>query len=141
MKKYFLILLFLTSCISTKITELKYNEVFGSGYEHLEGKIFSIKCSSSDYNVETIKNKCLENISKFVYDKSYFYFSILKSDLNTNKDIIGFGNNGYSYVTTITENIINYTFIILKDSEISKHNNFYRVADYYNIIKNADNKQ
>ena len=82
MKKLLLIyLLLISGCASYspsvgfEIETLKTNEILGAGYEHLDGKLFSIFCGGNGYaSYDFVKTSCLKNTAKFVHDNGYKYF-------------------------------------------------------------------
>lgn len=65
----------MTGYSSFTLERLKPNEILGAGYEHLDGKLFSIFCAGDEFSsYDDVKKSCLKNTAKFVHDNDYAYF-------------------------------------------------------------------
>ncbi|MDR2685757.1 MAG: hypothetical protein LBB23_03240 [Rickettsiales bacterium] len=114
------------------VEELKTNEILGAGFEHLDGKLFSIFCGGNGYaNYTFVKDSCMRNTAKFVNGTGYEYFSMLSKDGNTSKSQSGYVSNGVYIPTEITKHSQYYTILLINENEKKKFNNFYKVSDYY----------
>ena len=109
---YIFIVFSIVSCVSVDINSVKYNEL-GIEYEHLDGKIFSAECSSSDWGYKTVKTKCIKEISKFVFKHNYKYFSVITSDANSASSSYGSCSNSNCYFGTTDSIYIECIFIFL----------------------------
>lgn len=126
----FIFLLF--GCISMEIREVKYNELSVKKYKQFDGRIFSINCSSSDYDMGSVKEKCIKEIASKVLESNYLYFIIITANQDRLQSNYIHGNSKSISGGTITENTINYTFILLKEDEIENYDNYYKALDYIN---------
>lgn len=129
-----LFLFFIASCasIDTNITPLKYNEILGVGYEHYDGKLFQISCQgNSDASEDYVKQECLKEASQFVYTKGFQYFSILSQDGNVQTHTGGVLIGNVVYPTSSKYHNKNIVITVLKEDELGKFKNFYKVSDYF----------
>lgn len=130
----FNILILIASCasIDTNITSLKYNEILGVGYEHYDGKLFQISCQgNSEASEDYVKQECLKEASQFVHTKGFQYFSILSQDGNVLTQTGGVLIGNVIYPTSSKYHNKNIIITVLKEDELGKFKNFYKVSDYY----------
>lgn len=136
MKKIILNLIFLlagcaTASVGFKVDPIKTNELLGAGYEHLDGKIFSIFCGGNGYaDYDFVKNSCLQNTATFVHNHGYDYFTMLAKDADTSQTQSGYVSNGVYIPTTITKHSQYYIILLIDKDMIKKFNNYYKVSDY-----------
>lgn len=133
--------MFVSACgasVGFNIQELKYNETLGAGYEHFDGKLFSIFCGgNSSAEWSEVNNKCMHEMSKFVYSKGYEYFSVIDRKSNTSRTLSSINGNIY----TIKKHGIYYYFVLLEEGEKLTAKNFYKVTDYYTPSSDDISKQ
>ena len=121
-----------TPSVGFDVKEIKTNEFLGAGYEHLEGKIFSIFCGGNGYaNYEYVQASCMRNTAAFVDGKGYKYFTMLSKNGDTDKTPSGYVSNGVYVPTTIIKHSQSYIIFLLEQNQIKKANNYYKVSDYY----------
>jgi|GEM_PF-1931796 len=114
------------------VERLKTNEVLGAGYEKLDGKLYRIFCGGNGYADYTfVKNSCMHDTAKFVYEHGYNYFSMLTNTGDTDKTTSGYVSNGVFIPYEIVKHSQYYTILFLTQEETKKASNFYKVADYY----------
>ena len=128
MKKitYLIFLSILSACshVGFNVEQIKTNELLGAGYEHLDGKIFSIFCGGNGYtSYDTVKDSCLHNTALFVENKGYEYFTMLSQDGDMDKTY-------NSSIGTITKYSQSYNIILIDKDQLKKVPNYYKVSDY-----------
>ena len=139
MKKLFLIcLLFMTGCASYSpsasfdVEKLKTNEILGAGYEHLDGKLFSVFCGGNGYaSYDFVKTSCMRKTAQFVHDNGYQYFFMVSKDGDTSKYNTGYILDGMYIPYEVTKHSQSYVILLITEEEKTKYSNFYRVSDYY----------
>ena len=119
---------FLCSCVSVKITEIKPHERYGAGHEHLEGRLYQIDCSGDDMvSKHALRNRCLHDISKLAHGKQFEYFVILSGDVTTISYVGVVNGMPITSQAFQKEKVV----LLIQDDEITRFNNFYRVSDYF----------
>ena len=117
---------------SFEATPLKTNEILGAGYEHLDGKLFSVFCGGNGYaDYNFVKESCMSDTAGLVHNKGYEYFSMLAKDGDTSKIQSGYVSDGVFIPTEIIKHSQYYTILLINKDEINKFKNFYKVSDYY----------
>ncbi len=137
MKKLILLyVLFLFGCATPhagfEVEKLKTNEILGSGYEELDGKLYQIFCGGNGYaSYSFVKDNCMRNTAKFVSDNGYQYFSMLANTGDTEKSTGGYISNNVFIPYEIVKHAQYYTILFLTKEETKIASNFYKVSDYY----------
>jgi len=143
MKRLICILsLILSGCVSINIEKANYNEYLGSNGKIYENKIFEASCK---YDYSNFHKKCLTKIAKFVKEHGYEYFTMIyqNKDTNTTTGVMpihsgsyNYRNNAYTSTTSYvpyssTEEVREYVFVLMNESDIENTDNYYKVSNYY----------
>lgn len=129
-------MLFLCGCATPhtgfEVEQLRTNEILGTGYEKLDGKLYRIFCGGNGYaSYQFVKDNCMQNTAKFVNDNGYQYFSMLANTGDTEKSTGGYVSNGVFVPYEIVKHAQYYTIMFLTKNETKTASNFYKVSDYY----------
>ena len=147
MKKLFIVcVLFLYGCAtphaSFEVEQLKTNEILGAGYEKLDGKLYHIFCGGNGYaSYSFVKDHCMYNTAKFVYENGYNYFSMLTQTGDTDKSTGGYYSNGVYIPYDVVKHSQYYSILFLTKAETKKASNFYKVSDYYTPEETSSESQ
>lgn len=153
---YFGVCLILGGCasVSTKVTELRYDEVGLS--KEMKGRIFSINCNSTA-DKEKVKKECMKEMANVAARHGYDYFSIAKEVHKTENEVrpyqtqqaipVGFMNGHMvtHYVPkteyqTVTVNKSDYNFTLENKSDLSRVKSYHKTADYCDKCEKCDEK-
>jgi len=153
----FAVFTFLSACsrFSHEIKLIRPNEIGAD--ENFTNRVFTIFCRENDDFVELfgsvglleVDEKCKEFTSKFAFEKGYLYFSVLDkgdgsitsvksymTDIPVTTTSIGGYKTSTTYIPQInnyslTNPYIKYIFVLIKENELKKWKNYYRVLDYF----------
>ncbi len=127
-------LFLLTGCALTGRFEAEPKhpgEIFGLGYEYLNGRVYQVSCSGNAYQKEkTVYENCIKNIAHFADEKGYPYFSLIYAKNKKSRLRREMRFNVHMRQLRRYEKF--YTLILADDSIISSLPNYYRAADYLN---------
>lgn len=155
----FFVTLFFYGCSSVRynIENVKPNE-YGLD-TNINNRIFAITCTgNTGIDLIYVKKVCLKKISDIAHTNGYSYFTILdkkNGSINStgsytiNTPITTYSNSTFSNgkstfygtssntyyipqtnIYSITEYYKHYLFILIRENELTKYNNYYKVIDY-----------
>ena len=130
----FFLLIFLSGCasIDSSVQAVRYNEVLGIGYEHLDGKLFRIICKGNEEaSAEFVESRCLENLSEFSFKEGYEYFSVISENNAVTQEVNAVVVSGIAIPYTDTMHQKKYHFVLVNSDELCLYKTFYKVSDYY----------
>ncbi|MDR0292456.1 MAG: hypothetical protein LBI01_06885 [Elusimicrobium sp.] len=160
---FLFLIIILAGCVSYNVEKFKPNE-YGLD-DSFTGKIFSIDCDGNDFvGAKKVDNKCRKYMSKFAYEKGYYYFTVINqntdshtsvSSYTTSKPVTTYSNvsiysggrsaYGTAYSTSYvpqthyynnTKYSSTYLFILIEEQELQQWSNYYKVSDYYTPKQN-----
>ena len=125
----------LSGCIAQTSFEAEMgypSELFGYGYDYLNGRVYYATCKGNIFESENALQKdCLKHIAEFTKNNGYRYFSIIYSCNRSKRFDLKHRLKNSDFLNT-RKYRKDLTLILADESILSALPNYYRADDYLN---------